>query len=76
VYTVKLKVKNYLETHQKTAYALWKASGLPRNTVYSLSQGKATRLDLETMGKLLFGLEKLTGQTVTPNDLLEVVRDA
>jgi hypothetical protein len=75
VYKVKLKVKDYLETHQKSAYALWKASGLPRNTVYSLSQGKALRLDLETMGKLLFGLEALTGETVTPNDLFEVVRD-
>jgi DNA-binding Xre family transcriptional regulator len=76
VYTVKLKVKEYLDTHQKSAYALWKASGLPRNTVYSLSQGKAMRLDLETLGKLLYGLEQLTGETVTPNDLLEVVRHA
>ncbi len=73
---MKLQVKAYLETHGKSAYSLWKASGLPRNTVYSISQGKATRIDLDTLGKLLYGLEKLTGKKVTPNDLLEVVRDA
>ena len=59
-----------------SAYSLWKASGLPRNTVYSISQGKAARVDLDTMGKLLYGLEKLTGETVEPNDLFEVIRDA
>ena len=72
---MKLRVREYLETHGKSAYALWKASGLPRNTVYALSQGKAVRLDLETLGKVLYGLERLTGRTVTPNDLLEVIRD-
>jgi DNA-binding Xre family transcriptional regulator len=76
VYQVKLRIKAYLEQRNMSAYALWKASGLPRNTVYSISQGKALRVDLETMGKLLFGLEKLTGETVEPNDLFEVVRNA
>lgn len=73
---MKLRIREYLETHGKSAYALWKVSGLPRNTVYALAQGKSLRLDLETLGKLLYGLEQLTGRKVTPNDVLEVVRDA
>jgi DNA-binding Xre family transcriptional regulator len=76
VFKVKLRVKAYLEQRNLSAYALWKVSGLPRNTVYSISQGKALRVDLDTMGKLMYGLEKLTGETVTPNDLFEVIRDA
>jgi DNA-binding Xre family transcriptional regulator len=76
VFTVKLKVKQILDSNHKSAYALWKASGLPRNTVYALTQGKTARLDLETLGRVLWGLERITGQYLTPNDLLEVSRDA
>ena len=72
---MKLRLKEFLESNGKTPYALWKITGLPRNTVYSISQGKALRLDLDTLGSLLHGLETLTGKIVTPNDLLEVVRD-
>lgn len=69
-----LRLREYLERYDKSAYALWKASGLPRNTVYAMSKGKVGRLDLETLAKLLHGLEMLTGEPVTPNDLLEVTK--
>jgi DNA-binding Xre family transcriptional regulator len=76
VYTVKLTIRNYLEQHNASAYRLWKASGLPKNTAYALASGKTTRIDLDTLGKVVFGLEQITGKTITPNDVLEVIRDA
>jgi DNA-binding Xre family transcriptional regulator len=73
---VKWKIKTLLEQHNITPYRLWKESGLAQKTVYTLSHDKGERADLRTLGTLVDTLEKLTGATVTPNDLLEVVRDA
>ena len=38
--------------------------------------GQITPKGLDVLEDVLTGLEGLTGQTFTPNDLLEVVRDA
>ena len=73
---MKWKVKEILEQHEKTPYALWKASGVSRTTLYAITGGKMDGLHFDTLDKLIRGLEKLTGKTITPNDLLEVVRDA
>jgi DNA-binding Xre family transcriptional regulator len=73
---VKFKVKEFLDQHNKTPYALWKASGLSRTTVYFITGGKMDGVQFDTLNKIITGLESLTGLTVTPNDLLEVVRDA
>lgn len=73
---VRWKVQQYLSTHGKSAYALWKASGLSKTTVYAITSGKLIRTDFETLAKVINGLEKLTGKRVEPNDVLEVVRDA
>jgi DNA-binding Xre family transcriptional regulator len=75
VLKVKWKIRSYLEQHGKTPYALWKASGLSRTAVYDICNDKQDGLRFEAMGRLINALEKLTGQTVTPNDVLEVVRD-
>jgi DNA-binding Xre family transcriptional regulator len=72
---VKWKVKDLLEQHGKTPYALWKASGVSRTTLYAITGGKMDGLHFDTLDKLIRGLEALTGQTITPNDVLEVVRD-
>jgi DNA-binding Xre family transcriptional regulator len=74
--TVKWKVKEFLEQHGKTPYALWKASGLSRNQTYAICNGQQDGLRFDGLSKLIFGLEKLSGDIVTPNDVLEVVRDA
>ena len=73
---VKWKIREYLEKHGKSPYALWKASGLSRTAVYDICNDKQEGLRFEAMGRIVEALEKLTGETVTPNDLLEVVRDA
>jgi DNA-binding Xre family transcriptional regulator len=72
--TVKWKVKEFLDSNSKTPYALWKASGLSRNQTYAICNGEQDGLRFDGLSKLILGLEKLTGQLVTPNDVLEVVR--
>jgi DNA-binding Xre family transcriptional regulator len=68
------KVKEFLELHGKTPYALIKASGLTQTTIYGISQGKPTEARFETLECLIRGLESLTGQTVELTDILDVVR--
>jgi DNA-binding Xre family transcriptional regulator len=72
--TVKWKLRQYLDAHGKTPYALWKASGLSRTAVYDICNDKQDGLRFEAMGKIMAALETLTGRAVTPNDLLEVIR--
>ena len=68
------RVKEFLDQHHKTPYALWKASELSRNTVYAIAQNNKDGLEFETMGKLIAALEQLTGQRVELTDVLEVSR--
>ena len=70
------RIKAYLQAARITPYRLWKESGLAQSTVYALAKDRGDRADLATLGRLVETLERLTGRTVTPNDLLEVVRDA
>lgn len=65
------KLREYLDTHKVSAYALTKTADLAPNTVYALARGDQGRLDLVVLDKVISGLEQLTGQTVTFNDLLE-----
>lgn len=68
------KVKEFLELNGKTTYALWKASGLSRTTAYAIAQGDMKGVEFDTLGKLLGGLEQITGRRVELADVLEVVR--
>lgn len=73
---MKWTIKEFLSKHNKTPYALMKETGLPRQTIYSITNNQTKGLEFATMARLVAGLEKITGASVTPNDLLEVVRDA
>lgn len=59
-----------LQRYGQKAPALAKASGLSKNTVYDILNGKSRAVTLETLDKLLNGLERLTGTALTPNDLI------
>ena len=72
--TVRWKVKEYLDAHGKTPYALWKASGLSRTTVYAITGGRMDGAQFGTLAAVIGALEALTGHEVNPNDVLEVVR--
>ena len=59
-----------MNQHNVSAYALLKATDLAPSTVYALARGDQTRVDLGVLDKVIGGLEALTGQAVTFDDLL------
>ena len=64
------KLRNYLDQHNVSAYALLKVTDLAPSTVYALARGDQTRVDLGVLDKVIGGLEALTGRAVTFDDLL------
>lgn len=68
---VKVQLREYLDSHGVSAYALTKQAALAPNTVYTLARGDTKRLDLEVLAEVMNALEQLTGEPVTFNDLLE-----
>ena len=54
-----------------TTHALIKVSGLSKGTVYDIVNGKSQGVTLETVDKLLSGLEQLTGQRMTLDAVLD-----
>jgi hypothetical protein len=80
---IKWKLRALLETHEFTVRDLAReitAQGRPTSeiTLYRINgrSSKITPKGLDVLEDVLLGLESLTGQTFSPNDLLEVVRDA
>lgn len=59
-----------LQKYGQKVPALVKASGVSRNTVYDIVNGKTGAVTLETLDKLLSGLEELTGARMTVEDVL------
>jgi DNA-binding Xre family transcriptional regulator len=72
-YQIKMKwrLKSYLDEHNLTPYSLVRATGVSPTTVYGIAQGKHERISLEVLDKVLWGLERLTGETVEISDVLE-----
>lgn len=68
---VHFKLEPLLRRHNKSVLALAKASGLAKTTVYNIVNNKAKAVELATLGKLVDGLERLTGQPVSFDDVLE-----
>lgn len=68
--TVSWKLKDYLKTHNLTAYQLVRASNLAPNTVYSLARGEQNQVRLDTIAGVLSGLRQLTGDEVALTDIL------
>ena len=68
---VKWRLRQYLDEHDLSAYALTKAAALAPNTVYALARGDRGRVDLEVLEKVITGLEQLTGRRVELTDVLE-----
>jgi DNA-binding Xre family transcriptional regulator len=71
VTTAHWKLQDTLRRHGKTTVALAQASGLTKTTVYNIVNGKSKAVELKTLGKLVAGLEKLTGQPMSFDDVLE-----
>ena len=73
---VKWKLKEYLDRHELSVYALTKTSDLSPNTVYTIARGDTNQVKLETLAGLFKGLRKLTGEEVSFEDVLEHTPDA
>ncbi len=59
-----------LRKYSKKPPALARASSLSKNTVYDIVNGKTKAVTLETLDKLLSGLEEITGAPMTVRDVL------
>lgn len=64
------KLKDYLAQHDITAHQLALESKLSVNSVYPVVRGKAERVSLATLDKMLEALDRLTGEKVELTDLL------
>ena len=67
------KLKPYLEQNAITPHKLALEAGISPPNLYTLIRGEgAKNVSRATLAKLIGALTRLTGQPVTPNDLLEV----
>ncbi len=75
--TLRLNLHKFLEAHAISTYRVVKETTgqLAANTVYDLAKRPAQRIDLQTIGQVLTALERITGKTMTINDLLETTSD-
>jgi DNA-binding Xre family transcriptional regulator len=65
------KLDLILRRHGKTPMALARASGLTKTTIYNMVNNSSKAVQLETLDKLVAGLEKLTGRRISVSDVLE-----
>jgi DNA-binding Xre family transcriptional regulator len=65
------KLEGTLQKYGKSPMSLARASGLTKTTIYSMVNGSSQAVQLETLDKLLSGLEKLTGKPMSVSDVLE-----
>ncbi len=73
---LKWKLDDLLEREQVTVYALnqrlaEEGRSVSRTTLYRLASEQPERIDLEIAGRVLWGLEQLTGKHYAVSDLLE-----
>ena len=68
---IRLNLSKFLVQHAVSPYRIVKETTLSPNTIYDLARKPAQRIDLATVGQVITALEKIIGQPVTINDLLE-----
>jgi hypothetical protein len=73
---LKWKLSDLLRQEQVTVYALNQrlaeaGRSVSRTTLYRLASEQPERIDLEVAGRVLWGLEQLTGKRYAVSDLLE-----
>ena len=65
------KLKDTMDTHKVTRYALQKASGVAMNTLRSMYDGETRRPDLDVLDTIIRELRGITGADITLADVLE-----
>ena len=72
---LKWKLKGYLDKRGITGYRLMVESGVSGNTIYRITNNRTDGVQGKVLNDILNALHRLTGETVTPNDLLEFTPD-
>ena len=72
---IKWKLKDYLDTHDITAYKLIQRSGLASNTVYEMARGESESASLKTLETVIKTLSEVTREQVSLTDVVEIVED-
>ena len=72
---VRWQLRTFLQQHNVSVYAVWKASGISKTTLYAISNGHMDGVQFDTLAKLVGGLERILGRRVTLEDILEVTRN-
>ena len=70
---LRVSLDRFLEEHQITAYRLSKAleGRVSKTTVYDMAKGEnVQRVDIKNLEAVLHALSQITGEELTPNDLL------
>lgn len=67
------KLKDTMDTHGITRYALQKEAGIAMNTLRSMYDGETRRPDLDVIDSLIKTLRRLTGHSITLDDVLQWV---
>ena len=76
---IRVSLDRYLERHNLSAYRLANElkGRVAQGSVYAMTRSKTVkRVDLKTLSGVLEALERITGEPVTPNDLLEIVEES
>ncbi|MFT8349188.1 helix-turn-helix domain-containing protein [Clostridium saccharoperbutylacetonicum] len=64
-----MKLKKYLEEHNKSVYWLKKRTKISHKAIYDMVNNKTTRISFETLGRICKELN------CTPNDIIELDDD-
>ncbi len=67
---VRWKLAQFITDNELTGYEVFVASGLSKSSLYSMIRGTQTGVQLDTLARLLDGLEKLIGKPVALSDVL------
>ncbi len=70
---IRVRLDDYLNHHGLTPYRLAQETKgqAAQGSIYALARGDSKRLDLKTLAAIMGALEKLTGENVGFDDLLE-----
>lgn len=68
---VSWKLKETMDAHGVTRYALQKETGAAMNTLRGMYDGSTERPDLKVLDSVIRALRQLTGKQINLNDVLE-----
>lgn len=73
---IKIRLDKYIQPEGPVvALTLAQKTGLSYTTLHELKVGKKEVIKSDSLDKIITALRELTGEAITPNDLLEYIPD-